>query len=197
MANVDISALGDLEPAQPLDLSIYPEARKGAGGRFPKAGTYDVLAPETFPVEAFGKTKAGNLSARVDPTIVGPSNEGYSLRFTNISAKTYQTRDGKETSQVGQYLQAFGIEDNLTGEPQQAADLIATTAGQTAKVYADWVVEHRPSGYKLVGMRNFPVDDGGGFRPWVEHPDSTIKGADGEPLRLKARLEVRRWLPRR
>lgn len=192
MSVVDISGLGTIEPAQPLDLSIYPENRPVR--EFPKAGRYTIQAPEAFPSEAFSKTRADNLSARVDPTIVGPSNEGYELRFTNLSAKVYQTREGKDTSQMGQYLQAFGIEEQLTGQPQQAVDLIASTAGQTADVYADWVAEHRPSGFKLTGMKNFPSDGNGGYQPWIVHPDETVHDNKGNRLRLRANLVVRRWL---
>ena len=201
MSNIDISALGALEPTQPIDLS-QPVEKPKSTGTFPRAGRYTVRVPEQFTVDptmsqpgTIGKTKAGVLAARVDPTVVGPANEGYQIRFTNISAKVWQ-RDGKDTSQVAQYLQAFGIKDELSGEPEQTAGLIADTANQTADVYADWVVEHRPSGYKLIGMRNFPVDETGTHRPWVEHPDENLKGEDGQRLRLRARLEVRRWLPK-
>lgn len=191
---VDISALGSLEPVQAIDLSVVPEVQKKTF-TFPRAGIYKVRAPEAIPAEAFGKTQAGNLSARVDPTVVGPSNEGYEIRFTNLSAKVYtDPKTGLETSQVAQYLQSFGITEELTGDPQQAANLIASTAGQTATVYADWVAEHRPTKYKLTGMKNFPSDGNGGFSPYVEHPDPNVTNAEGDRLRLRANLVIRRWL---
>ena len=192
---IDISALGTLQPTQPIDLSVVPEAPKKAF-MFPRAGRYTVRAPEAITAESFSSTKAGNLSARVDPTIVGPTNEGYDIRFTNLSAKVYtDPRTNTETSQVAQYLQAFGITDKLDGTPEQAANLIASTAGKTAEVWADWVSEHRASGFKLRGMRNFPnKDDAGNFLPFVTHPDSSVTDANGEPLRLRANLVVSRWL---
>jgi len=191
---VDISALGNLEPVQAIDLSVVPEAPKKAFS-FPRAGVYTIVAPEVIPAEAFGKTQAGNLSARVDPKIVGPTNEGYELRFTNLSAKVYQdSRTGLDTSQVAQYLQAFGITEQLTGDPQQAANLIASTAGQTAEVYADWVAEHRPSKFKLSGMKNFPSDGAGGYVSYIEHPDPDVQGPTGDRLRLRANLVVKRWI---
>jgi len=198
MSNVvDISALGNLEPVAPIDLSVIPEAPKKAFS-FPKSGVYTVVAPEVIPAEAFGKTQAGNLSARVDPKIAGPSNEGYEIRFTNLSAKVYQDpRTGLDTSQVAQYLQAFGITEELDGTPQQAANLIASTAGQTAEVYADWVAEHRPTKFKLSGMKNFPSDGNGGFTPYVEHPDSSVTDAEGKALRLRANLVIKRWIARK
>lgn len=192
---VDISALGNLEPVSPIDLSVVPEAPKKAFS-FPRAGVYTVQAPEVIPAEAFGKTQAGNLKARVDPTIVGPSNEGFEVRFTNLSAKVYpDSRTGLETSQVAQYLQAFGVTEELTGDPQQAANLIAGTAGQTAQVYGDWVIEHRATGYKLSGMKNFPSDGNGGYLSLIEHPDATDE--EGKPIRLRANFVIKRWLPKR
>ena len=188
---VDISALGNLEPARPLDLSLYPDAR--VGQELPKAGRYTFRAPESFPATAFSKTQAGNLSARVDPTIAGPTNEGYNVRFVNISAKVFQ-RDGKDVSQMGYYLRAFGITDELTGDPQQAADLIASTANQTYEALGDWEARHRATGYEVKGMRNFPSDGNGGHKSWVTHP--TEKDADGNPLRLRANFVIKQFLPK-
>ena len=195
---IDISALGNLEPTTPIDLSVIPEVPKKAFV-FPRSGKYTVRAPEAITTENFRKTNAGNLSARVDPTIVGPTNDGFEIRFVDISAKVYtDPRSNVETSQVAQYLQAFGINEELTGDPQQAADLIASTAGKTAEIIVDWSAEHRQSGYKLRGMRNFPSDGNGGFKSAVPHPDNSPtgpKGADGGPLMLRANLYVSRWLP--
>lgn len=193
---VDISTLGNLNPVQPLDLSVVPEAPKQAFS-FPRAGVYELRAPESFPTEAFGKTQGGNLSARVDPVIVGPSNEGYEVRFTNIYATVYtDPRTGVETSGIAQYLQAFGITEQLDGTPEQAANLIASTAGKTAKAYLNWEANHRPSGFKLKGMKNFPIVDGKPVSS-VEHPDESVTDQNGQRLRLRANIVVSKWLPRR
>ena len=195
--SIDISALGSLQPVQPLDLSIIPEVPKKEF-TFPRAGRFIVRVPEAITEENFTPTAKGVLQARVDPTITGPSNEGYEIRYTRVSATVYtDPRTSLETSQVAQYLQAFGINEELTGEPQQAANLIASTAGQEAEVYADWVAEHRPSGYKLSGMKNFPSDGNGGFQSWIEHPDASVTDAKGDRLRLRANFVVKRWLPKR
>ena len=194
MSNVDISQLGDLAPVKPLDLSVYPDAK---GGReIPKAGRYTVRAPESFPSTAFGRTKSGgNLSARVDPTILGPTNEGFQVRFTNLSAKVYQ-RDGKDVSQMGDYLRAFGITEELTGDPQQIADLIAGTANQTYEILGNWEARHLATGFQVKGMANFPPDGNGGFQPWIQHP--TEKNAEtGEPLRLRANFVVTKYLAKK
>lgn len=185
----DISALGNLAPADPIDMDIYQDA---APRTLPKAGEYIVRAPESFPSSVFGKSQSGNLKVQVDPTIVGPTNEGYTIRFTSVSAKTYDTKTGVKTSQLGQYLRSCGLTGTLPGDPQAQANAVESTAGRTYRVYADWKAEHRPTGFKVQGMRNFPTDGNGGHQTWVEHP--TEKGEDGKPLRLRANLEVRRFL---
>lgn len=191
--SVNIASM-NIQPAQPLDLSIYPETRTG----LPKAGRYTVKAPDSFPDEAFAPAAtSGQLTARVDPVIVGPTNENFPIKFTRVSAKVYETKGGKSTSQLGQYLQAFGVTEQLTGDPQQAIALVRSTAGQTCDVVIDWEARHKPSGFKLVGMRGFPSDGNGGFQPWVEHPDPMIVDGEGNRLRLRANLVVRRFLPKR
>lgn len=188
---INISEIGNLNAAEPLDLSMYKDAQ--AGPALPKAGIYQVKAPDSFPVQAFGATKAGNLSAQVDPTIVGPTNEGYTLRFTKVSAKVFD-RKGTPASQLGDYLRAFGDTGRLSGDPQEAVNRVEMTAGAIYEVEADWEARHSASGYKVTGMRNFPSDGNGGHQPFVTHPSE--KGEDGEPLRLRANLVVRRYLPR-
>src|SRR5882672_11464476 len=101
----DLSALGNLNSAEPLDLPQYRDAQEF---KLPKAGRYTVQAPDTFPPTAFGKSQAGYLTAQVDPTIVGPTNEGYTIRFTRVSAKTWQDKSGLQISQLGRYLRATG-----------------------------------------------------------------------------------------
>ena len=194
---VDISSLGNLNPVQPLDLSVIPEADK-TKFVFPAAGTYEVRAPESFPPEAFSATQSGNLAARVDPVIVGPTNEGYEVRYTSIYSTVYtDPRTGLETSGVAQYLQAFGILDQLDGTPQQAANLIASTAGKTAKAYLNWEAKHNPTGFKLKGMKNFQKAADGTYVSSIEHPDESVTDQNGNRLRLRANLVVSKWLPRR
>jgi hypothetical protein len=187
----DISALGTLVTAEPVDLDNYKDQRGPARG-LPKAGVYTVRAPESFPAEAFGATQKGYLKIQVDPTIVGPTNEGYTIRYTSISAKPFD-RDGSQVSQVGDYLRGLGIRAKITGDPQELADLVESTAGATYEVYADWVAEHRGSGFKLKGMKNFPTDAAGEPQSWIEHPSE--KDAEGHPLRLRANLVVSRFIP--
>lgn len=196
VGGVDISGLGNLQRAEPIDLSVPVPVPSGPQ-TLPPAGVYRVRAPE-FRVEMFATSQAGFLVARVDPIIVGGTPyDGHEIRFTRVSAKTYtDARTGAVTSQMAEYLRAFGIKAVLTGDPQQAADLVASTAGQEAEAYLNWVVEHRPSGFRLRGMKNFPPDGQGGYLPVVTHPDATVTDARGQRLNLRANVEVTRWIPR-
>ena len=195
MNTVDISALGNLAPVAPLDLSVVPPQQEKKSFSFPQAGVYEVRAPESFPSEAFTPTQAGSWGARVDPTVVGPTNEGFEVKYQRIYPTVYtDPRTGLETSSVAKYLQAFGITEKLDGTAQQAIDLIASTAGQTAKAYLNWEIDHRATGFKLRGAKNFPMV-GGVRQSWVEHPDESVKGEDGQRLRLRANAVISSWIP--
>src|SRR6267154_804625 len=100
----DISALGGLNPVEPLDLENYADTKDFVA--LPKKGRYTVQAPGEFPQAAFGRSNAGALTAQVDPTIMGPSNEGYRIRFIKPSAKTYK-RGGVTVSQVEEDWKAY------------------------------------------------------------------------------------------
>lgn len=197
MAN--ISQLGDLNSSEPLDLSMYADVKESTF-TLPKKGRYTVISPESFPSEAFGKTKAGNLSIQVDPTIVGPTNEGFNLRFINVSAKTYQ-RGGQTVSQVGDYLRAHGLRGAIPGSPQDLADAVEQTAGRVYETDLDWRVYNSKTGFSLEGMEKFPSDGNGGYQSWIEDPTKDDSGnlisvgEDGQPIRLRARLFVRRFVP--
>jgi hypothetical protein len=192
----DISRLGQLNTSAPLDLEIYADVKTGF--QLPEAGRYTVRAPESFPDTAFGATKAGFLSAQIDPTIVGPTNEGFQIRFTKVSAKTYK-RSGADVSQLGDYLRACGMRVQVTGDPQSLADAVERTANAVYQVDVDWRAYNKNTGFTVEGMKNFPPrrdKDGnviGGYQSWVEDP--TEKGEDGKPLRLRANLQVDRYIP--
>ena len=187
----DISQLGALNPVEPLDLDMYADAKPSGGFRLPPKGEYVVRAPETFPKEAFGRANSGALSAQVDPTIVGPTNEGFQIRFQKISAKQYQ-RNGKLVSQFGDYLRACGFRGKLANEQEQA-DAIEQTANRTYRVFGDWKAYHKDTQYSVKGMERFTSDGNGGYLPYVEHP--TAKDENGKPLRLRANFEIVRFIP--
>lgn len=189
--SVNISALGNLVAAEPLDLDQYSEVKDKPKFQLPKKGRYLVRAPESFPDTAFGSTKAGHLKAQIDPTIVGPTNEGFQLRFVSISAKPYE-RSGGKVSQFGDYLRACGRKGALPGDPQALADAVAATAGQTYYVDIDWKAYNSVTGMEVRGMENFPVDENGEPQSWIEDPQDLTD--DGSPKRLRANLEVRRFI---
>jgi hypothetical protein len=183
---VNISALGNLAPAEPLDLDTYPDVKESKF-QLPKKGRYIVRAPEDLSA-AFGSTQAGHLKAQVDPTIVGPTNEGFQIRFANISAKPYPS--GK-ASQFGDYLRACGRRGKLSST-QALIDAVAETAGCIYQVDLDWKAYNKVTGMEVKGMENFPVDSNGEPQSWIEDPGDV--GEDGRPKRLRANLEVRRFI---
>lgn len=189
--SVNISALGNLVPVDNLDLDAYADVKDRPRFQLPKKGRYLVRAPESFPDTAFGTTKAGHLKAQIDPTIVGPTNEGFQLRFISISAKPYE-RSGGKVSQFGDYLRACGRKGALPGDPQGLADAVAATAGQTFYVDIDWKAYNSTTGLEVRGMENFPTDDEGNPQSWIEDPNDI--GDDGNPKRLRANLEIRRFI---
>lgn len=149
-------------------------------------------APESFPSEAFGKTQAGFLSVQIDPKIVGPTNAGYTLRFTKISAKPFK-RGGVTVSQVGDYLRAVGVRGKVSSDPQSIADTVEQTANMTYEVDADWRAFHKGTGFTLEGMERFPSDGNGGHLPYVEHPTEKDP-ITGEPVLVRANLVVKRYV---
>lgn len=185
----DISALGEMKPVEPLDLENYADNKEFSA--IPKAGRYTVQAPDTFPPAAFGRTKAGSLSVSIDPKVIGPTNEGYTLRFTKVSAKSFK-RNGVTVSQLGDYLRAVGFRGRLTNEQEQA-DAVEQTANQIYQVDLDWRAYNKTTGFTLEGMNRFPSDGNGGHQPWTTDPSE--KDETGEPVRLRANVTVVRFVP--
>jgi hypothetical protein len=188
----DISALGTLNSAEPLDLDMY-EASKESTFRLPAKGRYTVRAPESIPDTAFSATQANYLAAQVDPTIVGPTNEGFQLRFVKVSAKPFE-RSGKKVSMLGDYLNACGITGALDASPQAQADAVQSTAGRTYDVILDWRARNATTGLVVEGMENFPKLDDGTHQSWIADPKD-IDPNTGEPKRVRANIQVRKFLP--
>lgn len=193
---VNISELGTFEPVDTLSRDTY-KTQSASTFQLPKAGRYTLRAPETFSATSFGKTQAGKLSITLDPTIVGPTNEGFKPRFIKASAKVYQ-RDGSNVSQVGDYLISVGYTGDIPGDAQEVANLVEQYAGQDYEAILEWEASHRASGFKVKGMRNFPVMENGQPQSWVNHPTETTLNDKGEkvPLRLRANIVIDKFLPR-
>ena len=177
----DLSGLGAPQAFEPLDLDAYKDNQDRQA--LPKKGRYTVQAPETFPKEAFGRTKGGALSIQIDPKIVAPTDEGYTLRFTKISGKTYK-RGGATVSQIGDYLRAFGVRGKFTDEQAQA-DAVEQTANRQYQVDIDWRAYNKNTGYSVEGMERFPSDGNGGHLPWIEDPNDIRRDEAGEIMYQK------------
>ena len=187
----DISALSGLQAGEPLEGADYPDANEPQP--LPKKGRYVVQAPASFPDTSFGTTKAGFLQATIDPTIVGPSNEGANIRFSRVSAKVFK-RKGRNVSQVGDYLRACGVPVPTDGDPAKLADAVEQTAGRNYQVDLDWEVYdgkgEQP--FEVKGMENFPADGNGGHQPYVVNPYR--KDDAGEPVLLRANVRIQRFI---
>ncbi len=187
----DLSALGELKTLDPMDLTTYVDS-KVSTFQLPKAGTYTLMAPDSFPPASWTRTKAGSLSATIDPTIVGPAHEGFQLRFTKVSAKEFK-RGGETVSQAGDYLRACGVTGKVTNE-QELADAIESTAGNVYEADLDWRAYNKNSGFSLEGMTRFPKNDDGTYQSWVGDP--TAKDENGLPQKVRANIIIRRFVPK-
>ena len=186
----DISALGQLNSSEPLDLDQYADAKESTF-QLPKKGRYTVRAPETF---SFGKTKNGDLSAQVDPTIVSGPHENFTIRFVKASAKPF-VRSGQKVSQVGDYLRACGVRGEIPASPQAIADAVEQTANTVYEIDLDWRAYNTTTGFSLEGMEKFPSDGNGGHQSWVVDPNDTDES--GNPKRVRANLNVVRFVAAR
>lgn len=199
---MDISHLGGLAPVEPLDLDSYLD-NKESNFQLPPKGRYTVRAPESFTQASFGVTRAGALSITVDPTIVSPTNEGFNIRFTKVSAKPFK-RGASTASQAGDYLRACGLRGKYTTN-EAISDAVEQTANALLQVDLDWRAYNKNTGFSVEGMERFPSDGNGGHLPWFNDPtdfeaaeDGSIKlDAEGNklPKRLRANVVVSRYIP--
>ncbi len=187
----DLGHLGPSKQTAPLDLANYADNRKAAF-KLPVHGEYTLQLSESFPQEAFSRTKkTGALSIALEPTIVGPTNAGFQLRYAKVSATTFQ-RDGKTVSQIGDALRSLGYTG--TAEDEQAqADAIESCAGQLFEAELDWRAYNGKTGLSIEGMSNFPKLPNGEYQSWIEDPNDMDE--EGAPKRVPARLYIRRFIP--
>ena len=182
----DLSHLGGLNPVETLELdNLYPTAKVSTFRLAPK-GRYTLRAPDSFTSASFTRTKSGNLQAQIDPTIVGPTNEGATVRFVKVSAKAFE-REGKYVSQIGDYLAACGFQGTLRDE-QSIANAVEQTAGRVYEANLDWEASNYKTGFRVKGMENFPKNEDGTYQSWVIDP--TTKDENGNPKRLLANLVI-------
>jgi len=190
--SVSISEIGNLQASEPVDLDIYKTINRARPTGLPPRGEYEVRVPDSFSKENFGATQAGLLKVTFNVAIAAGDRTGFPIRVRNMSAKVWTDKQGHQQSGIGEYLASMGYQGTLPTDPQRLVDLICATAGRTVTAYCDWVAEHYASQYKVTGMRNFPTGADGQPQSFVPHP--TEKDAEGNALRLRANLEIRKWL---
>lgn len=197
-----MASIGDfnIAPTESVDIaSAYPAK---TGRRFPNKGWYTLRAAEVFTPESFTPNKAGTaLTFQIDPTIVGPTNEGYQLKFSSgrISAKTYQRTNrttGKTdtVSQLSDFLKAVGYNGVVPGDAQTQADLVEQQAGKTFDALLDWRAYDPATQREVSGMENFPSDGNGGHLPYLLSESQTDD--QGKPKKIWANLEIVRFSAR-
>jgi len=189
----DLSALGGLQDVEAMDLNdgIYADVKENTF-RLPAAGKYTLRTTENFPPASFGRTKAGALAVQIDPTIVGPTNENFTVRFVKVSAKQFE-RNGQRVSQLGDYLRAVGFRGTLKDEQAQA-DAVESTAGAIFEALIDWRAYNKDTGFSLEGMTRFPKLEDGTYQSWVADP--VAKDENGNPVKVRANLNVQKYLPK-
>jgi hypothetical protein len=192
----------DIAPAEPLDLNDYPTIGGGSstGKKFPVKGRYTLRTTDSFTEESFAPNKANTaLTFALNPVIVGPTNEGYTLKFSSgrISGKVYQ-RKGRPASQLGDYLKAVGITGTVPGDPQAQADLVESTAGMIFEAGLDWRAYDKSTGTEVAGMENFPSDGKGGHLPYLLSETETEVDRNGNtvPKKIWANVEIAFFVPK-
>lgn len=191
----DLSALGQLKPVEPLDLENYVVNRK-AKFQLPTKGKYTLQSPESFPAEAFTRSKSGALGIDISPTIIGPTNDGFKIRYQRVYSTTWKDKSGKTVSGIGNYLAAHGVKGTFNDE-QQLADAVEATAGRTYEAILDW--KARKGQWELSGMENFPTAADGTKQSYVlaDGKDGRPLENDeqGEPKRIFANLDIVYFIP--
>lgn len=188
---VNLQHLGEIKSTEPLDLENYADNRKAAF-QLPKHGEYTVQVKEQFDETSFSRTqKTGALSASIDPKIIGPTNEGFTMRYVKVSNTPFK-RDGKTVSQAGDFLRACGYQGVISDE-QELADAIADQAGRLLQVELDWRAYNGKTGLSVEGMSNFPKLANGDYQSWLEDPNDVDE--KGNAKRVPARLYIRRFIP--
>ena len=189
-----ISHLGNLNPIEQLDVdNTYPVAKESTF-QLPPKGTYILRAPDGFTDSSFSPTKAGDLAAQIDPTIVANVDgttvgEGLTVRFVKVSSKGFKRGD-KTASQVGDYLAACGYKGTLR-TPDDIVTAVEATAGTTYKAKLDWRAYNKRTGWSLEGMERFPKKEDGTYSSVIVDPAEVGKlDENGRQLVVFANLTI-------
>ncbi len=206
----DVAQLNLKEPDQ-IDWSNYnpgskylpPPPAKGVDG---KPITYFGQLPKEFTFEA---DQEGYLQALVDPIVLtknGQGVDGYSIRFTRVSVKQFQNKQGKpvNASSFGNLLRAA----SSTAKPQKNAEYefaLKQVGGRVVPFTIEWRAKNKDTGEEVKGYDNFPDDpERPGFKkPILRAGDQVVseRDAQGKPIAYKtitsdvlfANANVRYW----
>lgn len=158
----DIAQMELTEP-DPIDFEKYQDGSTGQSYAPPPEGQYVAKAPifrdngttTIGPDNSFGATKAGYLKVAIDPIeIVGPTNEGYKVRFASLSAKKYSNREG---NQILDFLRACGLPIRpKTNDEYKSA--IKMASGKVFKFGLVWEAYIKDTEQTIKGQDNFPLD---------------------------------------
>lgn len=189
MAEANIADLSNLQAGDPLDHDIYVDAKEMAPP--PPKGEYIFRAADKITL---GATQQNFLSAQTDPTIIGPTNEGYQVRFTKVSAKPFK-RGQATVSQLGDFLRAvFGPSCPRPRTVPEQTDAATSTASRTFRATGDWEAYDKETKWTLKGMENFPKNADGTFSPSVEVPDSGNKELNIPARKIRANFKIDRYI---
>ena len=200
MSSVDIAALGQLKPSQPLDFTKYPTPKAKTAFTLAPAGEYDLRIVTPITNDTLKVSTTGNLNLKFDAEIVGGVYNGQKVRFQNASAATFE-RDGVLQSMLGSLVGATGGDFPGIGEdgdPTPQVRAVESIQGKPFRAYVTWLAEDRKhgSGIKVKGMKNFPIvtDEQGTTRhqQFVEIPGAVDE--QGRPARAWANLEISNYV---
>ena len=196
----DLNSLSGLKPVETLDTNTYAVQTARTPFRLPTAGEYNLRAADEIVFDV--AQSSGAITSQVDPTIADGEFEGVQVRFTKPSAKVFDrvdraTKQTTKASMIADFLISVGYQGQIPGDPEELKALVSQYQGAQFRAYLDWEAQHRASGFKVKGMRNFPKNPDGTYQSWVNHPtEQVVDPATGEkkPLRLRANLILRSYL---
>lgn len=161
----DVAQTNLIEPDE-IDFENYQEGGGGQSFAPPPEGKYLGKAP-IFTADSFGATQAGYLKVAIDPIeIVGPTGQGYKLKYSSLSAKKYSNREG---NQIIDFLRACGSPTRpKTNDEYKSA--VKLCSGKVFEFGLVWEAYNKDTKETTKGEQNFPPDpqDPSKRQSWVK-----------------------------
>ncbi len=161
-----------------------------------KAITYTGQLPPITDKD-MGETKYDDPPYReytIDPIVItrsGPNVDGYVIRFTRVSTKSFINRKTGEPlgrSSASNLLQSAQIQ----GKPQSNPEFdgaMKQAGGRTVNFTVDWYGKAKDTGEKVRGYANFPDDpDRPGQKKAILKAGDTYLDENGAPQTLRAEV---------